>query len=100
MEKTKKRTKQHYPKEFKDQAVELAKEVGIVDAAKKLGIKKYQTLASWVRYSKKLEENQEFRELEEAKAEIKKLKKQAEEDKKVIAILKDATAFFCQGTLK
>ena len=42
---------------------------------------------------RKLAENHEFRELEEAKAVIKKLKKQAEEDKKVIAILRDATAF-------
>ena len=97
MEKTEKRTKQHYPKEFKERAVELAREVGAVDAAKKLGIKKYQTLAAWVRYSRKIEENEDFRELERLKAENKKLKKQAEEDKKVIAILRDATAFFVRG---
>ena len=41
-----------------------------------------------------------FKELEEARKEIKRLKKQAEEDKKVIAILKDAAAFFCQDHLK
>jgi hypothetical protein len=45
-------------------------------------------------------EDADFRELEDTKAEIKKLRKQAIEDKKVIAILRDATAFFCQDQLK
>ena len=55
---------------------------------------------SWIRYSKKIDEDADFRELEDTKAEIKKLRKQAIEDKKVIAILRDATAFFCQDQPK
>ena len=100
MKKSKKKTKRSYPPEFKAQAIELAKEIGAKEAAEKLGIDCFQTLAAWVRYSNKMNENAEFNELEKAKAEIKKLKKQSEEDRKVIAILKDATAFFCQDHLK
>lgn len=100
MKKTNKKTRNSYTAEFKQQAIELAKEIGAQKAAEKLGLETYQTLAAWVRYSKKIDENQEFRELEEARAEIKKLRKQAEEDKKVIGILRDATAFFCQSQSK
>ena len=100
MKKQTKKTRKSYPSDFKEQAIQLAREIGTKEAAEKLGIESVQTISAWVRYSKKLNENQEFRELEEAKAEIKKLRKQAEEDKKVIAILKDAAAFFCQDHLK
>ena len=36
----------------------------------------------------------------EAKEEIKRLKKDLEKEKKVTAILRDATAFFCQENQK
>ena len=100
MKKEKKKTKQHYTAEFKAQAVELGKEIGTKQAAEKLGIDKYQTLAAWVRYSKKMEEDSEFRDMEHLKAENKKLKKALESERKVVAILKDAAAFFCQDHLK
>lgn len=100
MKKQQRKPRQSYSPEFKSQAIELAKEIGTKQAAEKLGIRSFQTLCAWVRYSKKIEKNVDFRELEEAKAEIKRLKKQAEEDKKVISILKDAAAFFCQDRLK
>lgn len=83
-----------YSPEFKEQAVQLGKEIGAKKAAEQLGIESSQTLGAWIRYSKKMEKSGEFRELEEARAEIKKLRKQAEQDKKVIAILRDATSFF------
>lgn len=100
MKKKEKRTKNSYTSEFKTRAVELAKEIGTKSAAEKLGLINTQTLGSWVRYDKKLSDDSEFCELEQAKAEIKKLRKEAAEDKKVIAILKDCTAFFCQDQLK
>ncbi|PIR35126.1 MAG: hypothetical protein COV37_10020 [Bdellovibrio sp. CG11_big_fil_rev_8_21_14_0_20_39_38] len=100
MKKKNEKSRQSYSPEFKAQAIELAKEIGAKEAAEKLGIKSSQTLGAWIRYSKRMNEDAEFREFEEAKAEIKKLRKQAEEDKKVIAILKDAAAFFCQDHLK
>lgn len=95
-----KKTKQQYSLEFKEQAIELAKEIGTSQAAKKLGIKNVQTLGAWIRYSKKLSENREFSDLEEARKEIKRLKKELSEEKKSVAILKDAAAFFCQDQKK
>ena len=100
MKKLNKKDRKSYTSEFKKQAIELANEIGNQEAAIKLGIPSSQTLCAWKRYANKMELNDEFRELEEAKVEIKRLKKQALEDKKVIAILKDAAAFFCQDNLK
>ena len=64
----------------------MAKEIGAKQAAEKLGIESFQTLAAWVRYSKKMDEDAEFRELEEAKAEIKRLRKELDSEKKAEAI--------------
>lgn len=100
MKKETKRTKRSYTPEFKAQAIELAKEIGARPAAEKLGISNFQTLAAWVRYAKKVDESSEFRELERIKAENKKLKKELEYERKAVAILKDAAAFFCQDQLK
>ena len=57
-----------YPQEFKSQAIELAKELGSKKAAEKLGISNFQTLAAWVRYSKKMTEDVEFRTIEELRS--------------------------------
>jgi len=59
-----------------------------------------QTLSAWIRYSKKMEEDADFKDIERLKAENKKLKKELESEKKAVGILKDATAFFCQDRLK
>jgi len=66
-EKDTEKTKRHYPEEFKQLAIVLAKEIGTTEAAQK---------------------------------EIKRLKKELELEKKSVAILKDAAAFFCQDHLK
>lgn len=100
MKKQQVKTRQSYTPEFKAQAIQLASEIGVIEAAKKLGIEHFQTLGAWVRYSKQLKENAEFRVLEVAKEEIKRLRKELEREKKVTAILRDATAFFCQDQLK
>lgn len=89
-----------YTPEFKKDAITLAKEIGVTEAADKLGIPNFQTLGAWVRYDKKITENAEFKELEAAKTEIKKLRKELEHEKKCTAILRDAAAFFCQDILK
>jgi transposase-like protein len=86
--------------EFKKQAIALATEIGVPEAAEKLGIKSVQTLASWVRHDKKKNTDSAYNELLEAKEEIKRLKKDLEKEKKVTAILRDATAFFCQENQK
>ena len=96
----KKKNRKSYNQDFKGQAVELAGEIGAKDAAEKLGIENVQTLSAWIRYSKKMEEDADFKDIERLKAENKKLKKELESEKKAVAILKDATAFFCQDRLK
>ena len=100
MKKNDKNQRQIYLPEFKEQAVELALEIEVPKATEKLGIKNLQTLASWVRHSNKSDKKNEFENLEQAKDEIKRLKKELTKEKKITAILKDATAFFCQDQLK
>lgn len=100
MSKKTRKPRQSYSPEFKQEAIELAREIGAKEAAEKLGIKSLQTISAWVRYSKKIEEDDSFRELERLKAENKKLKKELEIEKKSVAILRDAAAFFCQEQLK
>ncbi len=96
------KTKTRIPRtpEFKKQAIALAAELGVPEAAEKLGIKSIQTLAAWVRHDKKKNTDSAYSELQEAKEEIKRLKKDLEKEKKVTAILRDATAFFCQENQK
>lgn len=90
-----------YTPEFKKQAIDLANELGSVpEAAEKLGIKNFQTLASWVRQDKKISTDAAYKELLEIKEENKRLKKELEKEKKVTAILRDAAAFFCQENQK
>lgn len=89
-----------YTPEFKKQAIDLAAELGVPEAAEKLGIKSVQTLASWVRHDKKKSTDTAYKELLEMKEENKRLKKELEKEKKVTAILRDAAAFFCQENQK
>ncbi len=90
-----------YTPEFKKQAIALAAELDSVpEAAEKLGIKSVQTLASWIRHDKKKTTDTAYSELMGAKEEIKRLKKDLEKEKKVTAILRDATVFFCQENQK
>ncbi len=90
-----------YTPEFKRQAIDLANELGsIQEAAVKLGITSIQTLAAWVRHDKKKTSDSAYNELQAMKEENKRLKKELEREKKVTAILRDATAFFCQENQK
>lgn len=47
-----------------------------------------------------MKEDSSFRSMEELRGELKKVKKELEYEKKVVAILKDAAAFFCQEKQK
>lgn len=101
MRQKKKNNKKRYPEEFKVSAMKLARELGSAKlAAEKLGMKNSQTLSNWLRHDDKMNSDEEYREIENLKAENKKIKKQLEEEKKTTAILKDAMAFFCQDRLK
>ena len=100
MKKNQKEKRQNYSPEFKAKAVELAEEIGTSETAKKLGIKNIQTLTNWIKHSNKMELDADYRDMEDLKAEIKQLKSELTKEKKITAILKDATAFFCQDQLK
>lgn len=100
MSNTQKQKRRKYPPEFKAQAIELAKEIGAKGAAEKIGIKNPQSLSNWIRSSKKIDEDHEFRNLETARAEIKRLRKDLDYEKESVSILKDAAAFFCREKSK
>jgi transposase-like protein len=90
-----------YTPEFKSQAVSLAQELGSAkEAAERLGIKNPQILAAWVRHEKKKNTDKSFNQLLELQEENKRLRRELDREKKVTAILRDATAFFCQEQSK
>lgn len=93
--------RRRYDTNFKEQAIRLVQDLGSVQiAADKLGMTSYQTLGAWVRDHRKMEENESHAQFLDAQAEIKRLKKSLEKEKKVNAMLRDATAFFCQEQQK
>ena len=94
------KSRKTYSLDFKTKAAELAKSIGTKQAAEKLRIRNFQTLSTWIRYSQKIERNDDFKENQQLRAEIKKLKKQTEDDKKTIALLRDVTVFFCKEEKK
>ncbi len=88
-----------YDTSFKEQAVALGKEIGMKEATEKLGLNK-QNLGVWTRESRKKSSEVTIDELSALKEEIKKLKRELDKEKKITAILKDATIFFCQDQQK
>ena len=94
------KTRRFHSPDFKQRAIELAKEIGSKKAGEKLGIANLQTFRAWIRNDKKMAENAEFWTIVELEREVKKLKKELEREKKVVAILKDAAAFFSQERLR
>jgi len=93
--------RRRYDTSFKEQAIRLVQDLGSVQiAADKLGMTSDQTLGAWVRDHRKMEENESHAQLLDAQVEIKRLKKSLEKEKKVNAMLRDATAFFCQEQQK
>lgn len=88
-----------YDTSFKEQAVALGKEIGMKEATDKLGLNE-QSLGVWTRESRKKNSEVTIDELSALKEEIKKLKRELDKEKKITAILKDATIFFCQDQQK
>lgn len=101
-----KRVTRTYTLEFKQQAVQMAKEIGHMKAADKLGIPE-GTLYSWKKDRKVLSSTLSTRNgvasgdpKESPEAELKRLRAEVQELKKVNHILKAAAAFFSQDHLK
>lgn len=92
--------KRFYDTSFKDQAVALAEEIGVKKAKEKLGIKNEQTLGSWIKKKNKQNATDAGAETAALREENKKLKKELDKEKKITAILRDATIFFCQDQQK
>lgn len=88
--------KRFYDTSFKEQAVALAEEIGVKKTKEKLGIVSEQSLANWVRNKNQKDATDSENETAALREENKKLKKELEKEKKITAILRDATIFFCQ----
>jgi len=97
-------TRVQYTKEFKLQALELAEQLGsLAAAAKQLGIPD-SSIYNWkIKYKPNLNLSEQVKvvaPLSPESEELKRLRKENEELKKVNSILKRAAAFFSQDHLK
>jgi len=91
--------KRQYTLEFKQQAVILAREIGRSSAAKQLGVN-VSNLQRWEKGLKQDNLKEEKVTKISLEEENRKLRKEVEEQKKVIHILKSAAAFFSRDHLK
>jgi transposase len=97
-EEMKKRT---YTQEFKLQAVELAKEIGMIAAGRQLGIADSNIYGWKEKFEGKKKLTQQAVGISDAELqELKQLRKENAELKKVNFILKQAAAFFSQDHIK
>ena len=94
-----KKTNRKYSDEFKRQAVELSYELGPTRAARQLGISGVNVTKWRAKQSEEKSVDTQVK-VESQEQEIKRLRKENEEQKKVIYILKRAAAFFSQDQLK
>ena len=93
--------KRKYTEEYKEEAVRLAESMGsIAGAARQLGIGA-SLLHGWKeKLREKSSASQSQESFENANLEIRRLKKENEQLKKINVILKTAAAFFSQDHLK
>lgn len=94
-----KKPNRKYSEEFKRQAVQLSYELGPTRAAKQLGISGVNVSKWRAKESKELVVDEKVK-MESQEQEIKRLRKENDELKKVNYILKRAAAFFSQDQLK
>lgn len=97
------KTKRHYSQEFVIEALNLAKELGSFSAAaKQLGIPD-GTLHTWKTKYKFLDKAVKAKTAEQAvtdSEELRRLRKENDQQRKTIEILRRAAAFFSQDHLK
>ncbi len=94
-----KNQRRRYTTEFKQQAVELAKEIGDGKAESKLGIVR-GNISNWRKASLGASGAAGELSAEALQAELKQLKAELVEQRKINTILKAAAAFFSQDHLK
>ena len=94
-----KKTNHEYSVEFKQQAAQLANEIGITRAAKRLGIH-VANIQRWKSNEKKRNENSTQKVKVNLEEENRRLNAENAELKKVNHILKAAAAFFSRDHVK
>ena len=87
-----------YTKEFKEEALKLADEIGVRKAAEQLGLK-YNTLTDWRKQRKEQQSQPQLSEAEQARR-IRELEQELAELKRANDILKDALGFFAKDRKK
>ena len=98
--KEEKRTKRKYSQEFKDDAVKLVTELGSINkAAQRLGVSN-QSLSQWVKKADDEKYSSRDERVAAMEIELRQLRKERDEYKKTVEILKKATAFFSQDQNK
>lgn len=98
--KEEKRTKRKYSQEFKDDAVKLVAELGSVNkAAQRLGVTN-QSLSNWAKKAESEKYSTRDELVEALQSEVKQLRKERDEARKINEVLKKATAFFSQDQSK
>jgi len=93
-----KRKNRKYSEEYKQEAVELAKKLGVSEASRKLEIL-HSNLERWKsgKSSYSIEKSQDIVKLQ---SEVRRLKKELSEEKAVVEMLKKATTFFSKESEK
>ena len=92
----KKMNRKNYTEEFKNQAVELAEKIGCSQASRKLGV----PLATLGKGKSKATSSRFSPDVLKLQKEVKRLKKELEEEKMITDMLKKTTAYFSKETLK
>ena len=87
----KKKERRKYSQEYRQEAIELAKKLGISEAGRKLDIS-LSNLQRWK--SQKNVPVEKSQDIVKLQSEVRRLKKELAEEKAIVEMLKKATAFF------
>ena len=93
----KKKERRKYSQEYRQEALELAKKLGISEASRKLDIS-LSNLQRWK--SQKNAPVEKFQDIVKLQSEVRRLKKELAEEKAIVEMLKKATAFFSKESGK
>ena len=93
----KKKERRKYSQEYRQEALELAKKLGISEASRKLDI----SLSNFQRWkSQKNTPVEKFQDIVKLQSEVRRLKKELAEEKAIVEMLKKATVFFSKESGK
>ena len=93
----KKKERRKYSQEYRQEALELAKKLGISEASRKLDIS-LSNLQRWK--SQKNAPVEKFQDIVKLQSEVRRLKKELAEEKAIVEMLKKATVFFSKESGK